>query len=295
MSTKEDAVVFSSQGEDLLGILHKPPQHSDIGVLVVVGGPQYRIGSHRHFVLLARYLAARGVPVFRFDYRGMGDSGGEMPGFENINSDISSAIDVFTASSPGLSRVVIWGLCDAASAALLYAHMDQRVAGLVLLNPWVRTEQGLARTYLRHYYLKRLFSRDFWAKLGSGKWNARESLSSLLEMVAKLSGRQNVDVGEDPGEAAINVNFLSRMVEGMEQFTGPILFILSLRNDYVADEFRGMVAGSGRFRRLMNTAQVTVRELEGANHTFSKQEWRDMVAHWTYEWFTLKLIDNAQK
>ena len=46
------------------------------GVLIVTGGPQYRAGSHRQFVLLARFLAARGMAVLRFDYRGMGDSEG---------------------------------------------------------------------------------------------------------------------------------------------------------------------------------------------------------------------------
>ena len=44
---------------------------ADIGVVIVVGGPQYRVGSHRQFVTLARALAASGVPALRFDYRGM--------------------------------------------------------------------------------------------------------------------------------------------------------------------------------------------------------------------------------
>jgi alpha/beta superfamily hydrolase len=47
-------------------------------VLVIVGGPQYRAGSHRQFTLLARSLAEQGFAVLRFDYRGMGDSTGAM-------------------------------------------------------------------------------------------------------------------------------------------------------------------------------------------------------------------------
>jgi len=50
---------------------------ADTGVLIVVGGPQYRVGSHRQFVMLARFLADHGVPCMRFDYRGMGDVSGE--------------------------------------------------------------------------------------------------------------------------------------------------------------------------------------------------------------------------
>ena len=97
MSQKIEEIpkVFTCEGEELLGILHLPEEvKSEKAVLIVVGGPQYRIGSHRQFVHLARYLALQGVPVFRFDYRGMGDSGGDLGDFENINQDIASAIDV---------------------------------------------------------------------------------------------------------------------------------------------------------------------------------------------------------
>ena len=48
----------------------------------MVGGPQYRVGSHRQFTLMARAFAAAGYPVLRFDYRGIGDSEGESRGFE---------------------------------------------------------------------------------------------------------------------------------------------------------------------------------------------------------------------
>ncbi|HLB84425.1 MAG TPA: hypothetical protein VJK00_06820, partial [Steroidobacteraceae bacterium] len=57
----EEPLCIESQGERLIGILHRPQTQGNLtrGVVVVVGGPQYRIGSHRQFVLLARSLAAR--------------------------------------------------------------------------------------------------------------------------------------------------------------------------------------------------------------------------------------------
>ena len=63
----ERPVQFSCGTDRLLGILHPGAPDSERGVLVVVGGPQYRVGSHRQFVLLARALAAAGIPVLRFD------------------------------------------------------------------------------------------------------------------------------------------------------------------------------------------------------------------------------------
>ena len=70
--------------------------------------------------------------ALRFDYRSMGDSPGETRDFLGVDADIAAAIDTLLAARPAIKRVVLWGLCDAASAALLYleATRDPRVAGL---------------------------------------------------------------------------------------------------------------------------------------------------------------------
>jgi len=67
-------------------------------VLIIVGGPQYRVGSHRQFVLLARHLAAQGIPVMRFDVRGMGDSKGKPRNFGQLDDDLRAATDCFFAT-----------------------------------------------------------------------------------------------------------------------------------------------------------------------------------------------------
>lgn len=285
MQHPETTLVLTCEGEDLPGILHPGAPGASRGVLVVVGGPQYRVGSHRQFVLLARDLAAVGIPVLRFDYRGMGDADGEFAGFENIDADIAAAIDAFCAQLPALREIVLWGLCDAASAALFYAWRDPRVAGLVLLNPWLRTEAGQARAYLRHYYLARLVNPDLWRKIGRGEFQFATALRSLLALF-KQSRRV------DPGDAAVDESATpvsqaaplpERMAEGWQRFVGPILLILS-GDDLTAAEFRDVTKTSRRWRRLLARSQVTIRELPEANHTFSRREWRDQVAAWTREW-----------
>src|SRR3977135_1549980 len=190
MVSDEQALAIDCEGEPLTGILSRTAGPAGRGVLIVVGGPQYRVGSHRQFALLAHHLAEHGVPTMRFDYRGMGDSDGEARTFERVGEDIRCAIDRFFASVPGLKDVVIWGLCDAASAALFYAHQDARVGGLVLLNPWVRTQQGAARAYLRHYYVSRLFEPDLWRKIGRGEFSIRRALSGLTTLVVEAAGRK---------------------------------------------------------------------------------------------------------
>ena len=83
MSRNEQALVLGCEGSSMIGVLSGAGLPAGRGVLIVVGGPQYRVGSHRQFILLARHLADRGVPTLRFDYRGMGDSRhGSLRGFD---------------------------------------------------------------------------------------------------------------------------------------------------------------------------------------------------------------------
>ncbi|MFY7949699.1 MAG: hydrolase 1, exosortase A system-associated, partial [Gemmatimonas sp.] len=145
----ETPLLFTCQGQRLVGVLGTP-QHSDEpgggpgaprpAVLIVVGGPQVRAGSHRQFVELARALAAAGHPVLRFDVRGMGDAEGEPRSFEALDDDLAAAIDALVRACPQAPGVLLWGLCDGASASLLYLRRrpDPRVKGLALANPWVR-------------------------------------------------------------------------------------------------------------------------------------------------------------
>jgi hypothetical protein len=54
MTVSEEPLLFRCENARLVGILHRPAEQRTRGVLLVVGGPQYRVGSHRQFVLLAR-------------------------------------------------------------------------------------------------------------------------------------------------------------------------------------------------------------------------------------------------
>jgi exosortase A-associated hydrolase 1 len=285
MSYLESAFVFVSRGQSLPAILAAPEAARNTGVLLVVGGPQYRVGSHRQFVLLSRALAAAGIPVLRFDSGGMGDASGPLLNFEQIGADIAAAVDVFFARQPGLQRVVLWGLCDAASASLFYAWRDPRVQGLVLLNPWVRTDAGLAQAYVQHYYRQRLLSREFWGKLLGGGVDVRGALKgfwSKLKQARKVSSTQDslltVQADSDAG-----MPLPQRMLRGMQRFNGRVLLILS-GDDLTAAEFRNLVAASPEWLQQMQGQTVQVQELTQANHTFSRRVWREQVERWTIDW-----------
>jgi exosortase A-associated hydrolase 1 len=271
---EERALAFPCGDDWLYGILSMPAQPGGRGVLVVVGGPQYRAGSHRQFTLLARDLADAGVPAMRFDYRGMGDSEGDTRTFESVAEDIRAAIDRFFAEVPGLREVVLWGLCDGASAAAMYAPGDPRVCGLALLNPWARTEEGAAKATIKHYYRSRLLERGFWTKLLSGHLDFSGAARSFAQQVSSAFA--------GPSKAEATPALPDRMHAALAQFNGRVLMMLS-GADLTAQEFAG-VAGSREWMRLLKESRFTRRDLPKADHTCSRREWQDQVATWTREW-----------
>ena len=290
MDMREHGLKIECDGDSLVAILSLPAVPATRGVLIVVGGPQYRAGSHRQFVLLARHLAANGIPAMRFDYRGMGDGEGAARTFESVDADIRAATDSFFAHCAGLKEVVLWGLCDAASAAAFYAHRDPRVRAIVLVNPWVRSEQGIARAYLKHYYTRRLFNPQFWRKIMAGAFDAKAAVRSLAAMISgAMRGSSTTPVAkapaadQPPSNTGTGASLADRMADGLARFSGQVLFILSGR-DLTAQEFKDSIAGSAQWRRLLASIAVARRDLADADHTFSRREWRDQVAGLTVEW-----------
>jgi len=269
--SEQRALAFDCAGDRLYGVLDLPAAPHQRGVLVVVGGPQYRAGSHRQFTLLARSLAAQGIAAMRFDYRGMGDSEGVMRDFETVDDDLKAAIDTFFAEVPGLKELVLWGLCDAASAVALYAAKDDRVAGVVLLNPWVRTESGEAKATLKHYYRARLLDPGLWKKIATLNFDYRKAASSFRRLLG--SAATSAPAGALP----------DRMHDRLGAFKGKVLVILS-GADLTAQEFSDLADGTPKWRALLGVPRVTRHTLPKADHTCSRRVWHEQVAQWTAEW-----------
>jgi exosortase A-associated hydrolase 1 len=214
----------------------------------------------------------------------MGDTAGAPRDFTGIEADIRAAVDHLCESVPAVHEVALWGLCDAASAILFYARGDPRVTGIVLANPWARTEVGAARAYLHNYYLRRIVDPNLWRKILRGEYAPRESLVSFGTMLGKAFGRGQKSVACKTGRpAGAPFPLRERMLDGLRRYRGRVLLILS-GDDLTAREFKDMIAGSRSWHRLLAGSGVTRRDLSEANHTFSRAAWRDQVANWTLEW-----------
>lgn len=283
----EQPLGFDCGDAHLTGVLHTGAPDAVCGVVIVVaGGPQYRAGAHRQFVGMARRLAHSGFPVLRFDLRGMGDSSGEHRGYKESDPDIRAAIDTLMQRQPQLRSVVLLGECESASGILFYAWRDARVQGAVLINPWVRTEEGRAQVIVRHYYTSRLVSREFWRHVLSGKFKARESFTSMIDVVRTyLRGRAQIarQTAQPEVDDLSALPLPVRVAEGLRRFRGRSLLLMS-GVDFIAREFDEVTRTSKAWEGLLDNERLERVDVEGADHTFSREVWKnaaaDTVTHW---------------
>lgn len=293
MTYAERASSFDCQGQRLQAIFCVPGQAARRGILIVVGGAQYRVGSHRQFVLMARYFAGCGMAVMRFDYRGMGDSAGAPRDYDALHDDLHAAINHFVAERPEVGELVLLGLCDGASAIALYGASDPRVSALVLLNPWVHNEARAASAMLRHYYARRVLSPQFWRKLARAELQPGAALRALFDTVkanwmqarkqrsAAAPGRDGTTGRTVPGPCVAE-----RVRTGLQQFTGPVLIVLGAE-DATGREFAAVAAGRD-WRPLRARPGWRSDVVAGADHTFSRRQWREqacaLVQSWSASW-----------
>ena len=272
----EKAVTVKVKNCELLGIVSSPAEVSTCkqsAVLIVTGGDQYRIGSHRQFTRMARDLASVGYPTMRFDMPGLGDSTGQPLSFEETGPHIAASIEVLIKES-GVKKVYLWGLCDGASAILIYmnATKDKRIAGLILLNPWIRSETSLARVHVKYYYPRRILQADFWLKLMSGNIGnkaAKELLESLRKTMKKSA------VAEESMQA--------RMAKGWVSFEGPVLLLLSER-DLTAQEFKEYTHKNELWSESIKKKPAQQCILKNADHTCSKNVFHRNMVSQTIAW-----------
>jgi exosortase A-associated hydrolase 1 len=283
MNVKELPVVFECDGVQLIGVIHIPERPVAAGLITVAaGGIQYRAGCGRQLLSLARNLASQGIPVMRFDHRGMGDSVGDLLGFEEMEIDLQCAIDIFQKNIPELKHIVLYGGCEAASGIMISAWNLIGVKSVILANPWVNDSMSAAITST--HYIQRLRGAQFWKKLFSFQYSISEYapiffryLKKKLWTLTAPSKKPSV-VGQN-----VKVPFQERMLSGFKKFDGSVLFLKSGLS-LISEEFDQLVDGSSAWSQACKRTTVSRVELPAADQTFSTAAARSEMSAAVKEW-----------
>ncbi len=132
-----EAFYFGPSESYLLGVFH-PRQGTNRNEGIVLCNPfgQEYLRAHKSMRRLAINLAGLGYPVLRFDYRGTGDSAGDIDGHtadhwvEDIGHAIQELVDV-----AAVTRVALIGLRLGALLAAQAAARFGQVSRLVMWDP----------------------------------------------------------------------------------------------------------------------------------------------------------------
>ncbi len=263
----EEPVQFICNNKRLYGILHIPDSIVTPATIMIIltGGPQVRTGGHRLYVQLSRFLCEHNISTFRFDYEGSGDSEGDFVGFQHAGPSLAAAIHFLHKKFKNEVNVIIWSLCDGAAAAALYVATNQGyISGLILCNPFVITEQGAARSNIKHYYGRRFFDKDFLRNLICFKLNFKLTIKSLLQNIIDA---QFLPINKS-GAITSNKSFSpEQVVDGLQKLKKPIRIILST-DDIVAANFQDELKKNKAIKNDYKKNKIINYFIKGADHTF---------------------------
>ena len=183
---RDEVLRIGPEGQ-LVGIVSHPPggtPHAAAAPAVIVlnAGVLHRVGPHRLHVALTRRLAERGLPGMRLDLGGIGDSVASSDAATFRESAVADTRAAMTGlgDALGARRFVVFGVCAGADNALATALVDDRVAGVVLVDAAVyATPRSLLRE-LRRRLAERGGIPD------AVRWGAGRARRRLLAELARL-------------------------------------------------------------------------------------------------------------
>lgn len=282
-SPQEVAFAFTCQGDELIGFLHKGHPASHIGVLAIVaGGPQYRAGVGRQLVSLGRRLASEGIPVMRFDHRGIGDSEGTFRRFTAMEDDIAVAIETFKKQAPQVQEVILWGGCDAATSALINAHKFPSVTGVIGVNPFVSSTKTATKAARKHY-MSRLLQTSFWKKVFKMKYNLAEYAAAGVHKVRKKLSRTKSKANQEAGEGQGQGHFVDDLLTGLRRFEGNVLFLMGGKF-LLSDEFDLLIDSSKDWRAVYKKPSHQRINIEDGDQVFSGTAAQEKMFNAASEW-----------
>lgn len=265
-SRDEQPAYFEAGDETLFGILTRPSSGQGDSALVMVPSAE-RLGyRNRVGVMLSHRLAARGQHVFRFNYRGCGESTGKAGRFKLTDLFTTDAVGATAwLRGQGMKRFMYSGSCFGARTAVAAAALEPATAGVIVVSmpmiDYASGERGsmkrartplatLVRQALRRKTLRDLRDRDV----------RRMYVEAVRHKLRRILRRPSVN--DEP--STISPQLLRSLTPLLERRV-PILFIYG-EDDAAYKEF--LEARQGGFDRLLQQAgdAVEIRVVPGVLH-----------------------------
>lgn len=246
---------FKNKGKLIAGTLYSPAGKGPFPAVAFFHGfTGNKSESGFIFTDMARRLASEGIVALTFDFRGSGESEGrfeDMTPLEEV-SDARKALRVLAArESVDARRIGVLGLSLGGFVAAVAAGADKRVRSAVL---WSAVARPL---------------RVFRSIHGKKAFDAIES-TGRLDVGGLCITRRFVEdaAATDPAASLAGSGAPALIIHGTGDQTVPF-----------ADSTIYLRARKG------NSARTERLAVEGANHVFSRADWRKQVIDATAGWF----------
>jgi pimeloyl-ACP methyl ester carboxylesterase len=264
----------------LVGVLTEPPPDAAprLPVIFLNSGILHHVGASRLYVRIARKLAEMGHPCFRFDFSGIGDSEPRrdtLAAAESAVVETREAMDLIGARKGGSDRFILIGLCSGADMAFKTAQVDERVVGLVQLDPFAYRTTGY---WLRHYGFK-LFSVRAWRRFVTvryARWrDARAPQPPVSEDEAATYVAPEYRRRFPPRE---------QVAEAMRTLVGRGVRLLHVFSDEQTDHINHAAQYLNAFPDVPFGNQLAVAYVKHSAHTFTELSDQDRVIDLVSSW-----------
>ena len=282
----EEPVFFSADGEDLFGIVARPPAGGATTGFIIFpgGGTPLSTNRNRLSVRICRELARQGIIAMRCDYHGTGESTGTVDQFRldrPFVKDVVAATEILRRM--GATRVLLAGSCFGGRSALAAAAQVPAVSAVMLLatspRDYVMGERASANKAATWSLVR--YVREALRPAALRGWlNPRLRRTYLLHARAKLrfvfsklpGGRRRLQ--DRPMGTDIVSPAFERHLQAVVRRRVPVLLLYGI-DDGFKDEFRE--AAAGPLRSLLDEAGelVEVRTIPGKLHGFTSLAMQD--------------------
>ncbi len=135
-----ERILKCGSGNALVGVLSEPERldPSRPAIIVLNSGIVHRIGTCRFSVKAVRLLAELGLAGVRFDLSGIGDSDvrrDDKPFEESAPAEVQDVMN-YVEKHRKVREFILMGLCSGADVAYETAKKDDRVVGIVQIDPY---------------------------------------------------------------------------------------------------------------------------------------------------------------